>query len=274
MASSTQSLGNTDNVFIGPLVANFCHVFQAHTPPGSDTAKFGMDFIMDDATFTKIWAAAQPLVQKAFPQEAATILAEAFNPAKTVKFKWPWQQGKMQPKYYSDVPESWILSSSSPADRQPQLFNWDRTPLLDTGAIYNGVQVCSYVNLWAWRHPTGGPGISCSLEVVLKYADGEPRGRSVDMSDVWSQAGNVAPPPAPAAVPGLTPTPAGLPAPGMPAPGMPQPAPGMPQPAPGMPAPGMPAPGVPQPAPGVPQAPTAAAPGAPLPNGMPGYPGV
>ena len=54
---------------------------------------------------------------------------------------------------------------------------------LDDSIIYSGAQYRASISFWYYDHPTGGKGISSTLNGVMKVADGENLSGRVSVAD-------------------------------------------------------------------------------------------
>ena len=69
--------------------------------------------------------------------------------------------------------------------RKPLIINSDKEEILDPGEIYSGMYAKAAIGFFAYNH-TGNVGLGCSLEIVMKTADGEPLGSSISIEDAFS----------------------------------------------------------------------------------------
>jgi hypothetical protein len=60
--------------------------------------------------------------------------------------------------------------------RKPDVADASLNPIIEADELYSGAYYRAAVRAYAWTHPTGGKGVSFSLETVQKVKDGEPLG--------------------------------------------------------------------------------------------------
>lgn len=58
--------------------------------------------------------------------------------------------------------------------RKPGVVDKSMDPITDPDELYSGAKYRASLTAYAWDHPTGGKGVSFSLNNVMKVEDGEP----------------------------------------------------------------------------------------------------
>ena len=66
----------------------------------------------------------------------------------------------------------WVFTTSSNADRQPQIVDQNVQPILDQSQIYSGVYANVAINVFPYMH-TGKKGVGFGLTHIQKVRDGE-----------------------------------------------------------------------------------------------------
>ena len=75
---------------------------------------------------------------------------------------------------YPEHEGCYTLQASS--KRRPDVADASLNPILNPKELYSGAFYRAAVRAYAWEHPTGGKGVSFSLETVQKVKDGDPLG--------------------------------------------------------------------------------------------------
>lgn len=65
----------------------------------------------------------------------------------------------------------WVVYAS--ANFKPNSLDRRGQKLLSEDQLYSGAIYVAAITTWAWKHPTGGKGVSINLDNVLKMRDGE-----------------------------------------------------------------------------------------------------
>ena len=75
---------------------------------------------------------------------------------------------------YEEHEGCYTLQTSS--KRKPDVADAALNPIVEADALYSGAWYRAAVRAYAWTHPTGGKGVSFSLETVQKVKDDDPLG--------------------------------------------------------------------------------------------------
>ena len=75
---------------------------------------------------------------------------------------------------YPEFEGCFTLQCSS--KRKPDVADAQLNPVIEADALYSGAFYRVTCRAYAWSHPTGGKGVSFSLETVQKVKDGTPLG--------------------------------------------------------------------------------------------------
>ena len=81
----------------------------------------------------------------------------------------------------------WVFTASAKADRQPQIFDAQRNPIIDARELYSGIYGRCIVSFFAYL-AEGKKGVGCGLDAVQKLADGEPLVSRVDAASEFAEA--------------------------------------------------------------------------------------
>jgi hypothetical protein len=88
----------------------------------------------------------------------------------------------------------WVFTTSSNADRQPQIVDQNVQPILDQSQIYSGVYANVAINVFPYMH-TGKKGVGFGLTHIQKVRDGEVLGGAPVAADkLFTALGGVANP--------------------------------------------------------------------------------
>jgi hypothetical protein len=85
------------------------------------------------------------------------------------KFKHPVKDGDDE-EYDNLKGMSFINATNS---RRPGVVDENLDPIMEADELYSGAWYRASINVWAWSHPTGGNGVSISLNNVMKIRDDE-----------------------------------------------------------------------------------------------------
>lgn len=142
------------------------HMWEKHTPPGTDKAKYGAEFILDPVTNAADIAA----LDAAFQQ----VAVEAGKGAMVQFLKNPCQDGNTmnqlaQTKGKNPRPElvgKRVLRASDP-DNPPVVVDQNLLPITQdkSAALFGGCVVHAYVDLY-WSANATNPGVYCGLRGV------------------------------------------------------------------------------------------------------------
>lgn len=100
-----------------------------------------------------------------------------------------------------------IRTNRKEAFGRPQVVDQNVKNVMDKTLIYSGAYYYAKAHAYGWVHPTGGKGVSFTLDMLQLVKDGEPLGNRLDAADAFealpvpagAPAGATAP--APAAAP-------------------------------------------------------------------------
>lgn len=142
---------------------SFPHLFKARAIEEGKDPKFSCDLILDNTEHAKIIEHINALIER--------VALDEFK--KKVHLKQRCLRDgneKMDLDGYGDGVHYLVAKS----DRRPVVVDTDMTPLVeDDRKPYGGCYVDATVRLFAWKHATGGYGVSADLRAVRFHSDGE-----------------------------------------------------------------------------------------------------
>lgn len=69
-------------------------------------------------------------------------------------------------------------------NRKPLIINTDKEEIIDPSEIYSGIHAKCAIGFYAYNK-AGNCGLGCSLDIVMKTADGEPLGSTISVDDAF-----------------------------------------------------------------------------------------
>ena len=154
--------------YITPVFrGSFVHLNEPHAPPAGpgETPKEKYSITVVLRKDNKEHMAFKKKMDAAIKE----LLHDKYGDPKLKKFKWtnPMKDGD------DEVIEQWedcfVFMAST--DRQPGVVDRAKQPIIDPDELYAGAHYRASVSLYAWKHPTGGIGLSFSLSNVMKIKD-------------------------------------------------------------------------------------------------------
>lgn len=70
-------------------------------------------------------------------------------------------------------------------NRKPLIINSDKEEILDPSEIYSGIYAKAAIGFFPYNK-AGNRGLGCSLDIVMKTADGEPLGTTISVDDAFA----------------------------------------------------------------------------------------
>ena len=136
-----------------------------------EPAAYKAVFLFDeDDDLSEIKNAIEAAAQRKFPNKAAGFYALLQNPLRDGNLKAITEDGDVDPgSFYFN--RHFI---SAKTKYQPDVVNVYREPLTE-GDVYGGCRVRAFLNFYGYEY-MGKRGIGCSLNAVVKIADGDPIG--------------------------------------------------------------------------------------------------
>lgn len=184
-------MGPTDAV--SPLFrASYLNVFE---PRAADPAKpneknYGVEMWFRVAEACDERLKDQPIVKITDLIKAANAAAsEKWGPDAT---KWP--KGLKNPiKKGEDLTGKngtlaggvVVRTNRKEAFGRPIVVDQNVQNIIDKTQVYSGCYMVGKVHAYAWEHPTGGKGVSFTLDMLQLVKDGEPLGNRLDAADAF-----------------------------------------------------------------------------------------
>jgi len=69
---------------------------------------------------------------------------------------------------------------------RPVVVDQNVKDIIDKDLVYSGAYFIAKVHAYAWEHPTGGKGVSFTLDMVQLHHDGEPLGNRLEAADAFA----------------------------------------------------------------------------------------
>ncbi len=161
----------SENFVVGPVVLSYTNgLFEARSVNGGE-AKFGCNILLDEQAAQTINAQVEAVGRQAFPQDWS-VPNRCKKPVRVLAEKpaYTSQQDKLPGvRYFASVGSSFAPQMAGP-DKLPLINLTD--PLTGKKPVYGGVRAYVFINVYSYRHPQGGPGVSLGLHAVMKCQDG------------------------------------------------------------------------------------------------------
>lgn len=113
--------------------------------------------------------------QKSWPKNLKLPLKDGANPDKADKSGW--------------APGVVVVRANRKEEFGPPIVVDQKVkaiPAINKGAIYGGCYCYAKIHAHAWEHPTGGKGVSFTLDMIQLSRDGEPFGNRMAAEDAFS----------------------------------------------------------------------------------------
>lgn len=141
---------------------SYPNLFKARAMEGN-TPKFSCEFILDNKKHAQIIEQVTVLIDR--------VALDEFKKKVHLKHHCLHDGNEKDDKEGYGDGTHYIVAKS---DRRPWVGDTDMTPLVEgDGKPYGGCYVDATVRLYAWKHPTGGYGVSADLRAVRFHSDGE-----------------------------------------------------------------------------------------------------
>jgi len=158
----------SDNFTVGPVILSYTDsLFEARAVNQGDEPKFGCNILFDDGAAAQIHAEVERIGRQAFPTEW-DIPNRCHRPIRQIAEKPAYGD---RAKYFANISAKFQPKVVGP-DQQPVINVLD--PMSQRKPIYGGAVAYVYINVYSYRHPQGGPGVSLGVAAVMKTGDGEP----------------------------------------------------------------------------------------------------
>ena len=69
---------------------------------------------------------------------------------------------------------------------RPVVVDQNVKDIIDKEQVYSGAYFIAKIHAYAWEHPTGGKGVSFTLDMVQLHHDGEPLGNRLEAADAFA----------------------------------------------------------------------------------------
>ena len=69
---------------------------------------------------------------------------------------------------------------------RPVIVDQNVKDIIDKDQAYSGCYMIAKVHAYAWEHPTGGKGVSFTLDMLQLVKDGEPLGNKMEAADAFA----------------------------------------------------------------------------------------
>lgn len=173
--------------------ASYLNVFEARqaSPKDPNSKKqFGVEMWFRIADTKESLAAGEKIVDiKAIVAAAKAAAAEkwgADEKAWPKKLKLPFKKGEDSEGKQGAIPGVMIVRTSRPeAFGRPVVVDQNLADIIDKNQLYSGCYMRGKMHAYAWTHPTGGNGVSFTLDMLQLVRDGEPLGGKNDPADAF-----------------------------------------------------------------------------------------
>lgn len=179
-----KAIVNNSSVTVGPVRLAFVNVFEPRGFEGSDP-KYSVTLLLDK--------------NEPSTQEALVEIKKAIESAKQIasqkgKFtkgfpangKLPLKDGDKECNADGDPKHAgyFYINANSNQNNKPEVVDKFKNRILDRSEIYGGCYAIVSLNFYGYDTPAN-KGISCGLNHVMKFADGEPFGGRVSVNGAF-----------------------------------------------------------------------------------------
>lgn len=196
MSATTEKkkLGPTD-VLTPEFRASYPTLFEARaaTPQDKDNPEkrnYGVEMWFRVASTPESIAAGEKVVDVSplmAAAEAACTEAWGHDKAKWPKgYKHPFKKGEANTGKNGPIPGVLIVRAQRKESfGRPVVVDQNVQDVIDKTAVYAGMYLRAKLHAYVWKHPTGGNGVSFTLDMVQIVRDGEPLGNSMNAADAF-----------------------------------------------------------------------------------------
>ena len=79
-----------------------------------------------------------------------------------------------------------VRTSRKESFGRPVVVDQNVKDIIDKTQVYSGCYMLGKIHAYAWEHPTGGKGVSFTLDMLQLYRDGEPLGNAMKAEDAFA----------------------------------------------------------------------------------------
>ena len=95
----------------------------------------------------------------------------------------PLHDGDLKADHDSNYAGCFYINAKN--ERKPRVIDENKNDILDPSELYSGIYGRVAIGFYAYNK-NGNRGIGCSLEIIMKTADGEPLGSTISIEDAFS----------------------------------------------------------------------------------------
>lgn len=186
-----KKMGPTDT--LTPVFrASYLNAFDATAPDPSkpDVKNFGVEMWFRVAQVCDDRLKDQPVVSIADLEKAAMAACSEAWGAEQGKwpkgFKHPFRKGEtLTGKNGTLVGGMVVRTNRKESFGRPVVVDQSVKDIVDKKQVYSGCYMRAKVHAYAWKHPTGGAGVSFTLDMLQLDHDGEPLGNAMKAEDAF-----------------------------------------------------------------------------------------
>lgn len=191
MTQEKKQLASTD-VLTPVFRASYLNAFEARSADPSKPAdkNYGVEMWFRVAHTPESQKAGEELVSIADLQKAATnACTEAWgaDQSKWPKgFKHPFKKGESNTGKNGAIPGVMIVRTNRKEKfGRPEVVDQDVKDIIEQKRVYSGCYMRAKIHAYCWKHPTGGAGVSFTLDMLQLVRDGEPLGSRIAAADAF-----------------------------------------------------------------------------------------
>lgn len=177
MSTQTTTPTKNQSIRLDNVRLSYPQLFQAKAMEGSKP-KFSAVFLLNKKTHAKEIAQIEKMTERAMLDKFGKKVALKNVPLKD-------GNDKAEKEGYGDE----VMYLTAKSDTRPAVVDQKKAPLTEAdGKIYGGCYVNAFIEIFAYKHPTGGSGVSAGLKAVQFFRDGESFGAGpVDTDKVFDE---------------------------------------------------------------------------------------
>lgn len=173
--------------------ASYLNAFEARAADPSKPAdkNFGVEMWFRVAEACDDRLKDQPVVKIDDLVKAANAAAAekwGVDPQKWPKgIKSPFKKGEDLTGKNGVLPGGVVVRTSRKESfGRPVVVDQNVKDIIDKKAVYSGCYMLGKIHAYAWEHPTGGKGVSFTLDMLQLVRDGEPLGNAMKAEDAFA----------------------------------------------------------------------------------------
>lgn len=172
--------------------ASYLNAFEARPadPSKPQDKNYGVEMWFRVAHTAESKAAGEEIVSiKDLEAAAMAACSEAWGADKSKwpkGFKHPFKKGEDNTGKAGAIPGVMIVRTTRKEKfGRPNVVDQNVKDIIDQKQVYSGCYMRAKIHAYVWKHPTGGQGVSLTLDMLQLVRDGEPLGSRMEAGDAF-----------------------------------------------------------------------------------------